>query len=538
VLSRLVLATVLAAACAHERVVVAEREGPAPGRVARAGDLRALLRARARALRQAPHRPLFLPSGTAEIQRPAAPEVAAGIPGPVQARGDHLVLLRDEQLIVVDTRGGLRVVATAALGHVYRAALLRHGDQILAVLPRLRRDGSADLELRRFVLGPDGSLARRDAVHLRGGADGDLPTVRVVGDALAILLQSELGRPTAGSLDLPAIWRAGRWRRLVRPTELQRPVRATSGLLTRVRCELGDAIRCSARGVVAPSTFFVAADDEAFVAWTRGALWRLPIADAPATAVRVAPGYPLDLLAWRLERGDVDAVVRADDGVALVHVPAAALRAGLTRLPGPPPLAVDERVAVRFVGRHLLHGDHPSAACEGAGTLHVRPLDGGGAIRLALPHCVNRIEPAGDHALVFAAPDHPWDAAVRVSAVAVAAATPGDARDAANARADSTRARGPFRLGGPRGALHPRQGAPLDLFTRDGPRLIFHAGPAGRDPLELAFHHAGRMYAVRDEELLELGLCDGAAVVVHRLALPCPPADGRSRVTRPPRCRR
>jgi len=68
----------------------------------------------------------------------------------------------------------------------------------------------------------------------------------------------------------------------------------------------------------------------------------MPIDGSPATAVCVV-GRPLDLLAWRLDRGNVEAVVETGDRVGMLHITAATLRAGLRSR-----TAADLRLAARL----------------------------------------------------------------------------------------------------------------------------------------------------------------------------------------------
>ncbi len=512
------------AACGHaERLVIDAPEGPAPGRVARAEDLRRDLRAQARERRREPPRAWhLLPSGLPEIQRahPERDELVdrarvrgSDVAGPVKAHGEHLVILREDQLVVVTVGEAMRVVAEEPLDSGYRASLLIDGDELVVVLPRLARGGwVTGAELRRFTIGADGRLTRRRTIHLRGHLR-DIPEARLVGDALVLHVESALGEHGLG---LPKIWRAGRWQPLVRATELQRPVVATTTAQLLVRCELGPAPSCSASGVLAPSALYVQHGDEATVVWTHEHVWRLPSDGSPATVVRVV-GRPLDPLAWRLVRGNVDAVVTSGDTVGLLQIPAETLRAGLRTLTAADlrPLAPTQgsQLATRFIGDRLLYADWADWACDGDTNLRVRSLRSGDETTLVVPHCVGRIEAAGAHALVIAAPHNDPRAPVRLTAIDLSS-TPalGDTLMYPGVQPGFLRAGGPFRLGGSLRGMSPGDRGPLRIFAQDGPRLRdVGSAPAG-DWRQHAFAYAGRIYVAYDRGLVELEQRDG---VVH-----------------------
>jgi hypothetical protein len=523
------------AACGHaDRLVIDDPEGPAPGRIARAEDLRRDLRAQARELRRQPSgRFDLLPSGLPDIQRafPERDELVdrarvrgSDVAGLVKAHGDHLVLLRGDRLVVVAVGEAMRLVADEPLGDGYRAALLVDGDEVVVVLPRISRGGEVSgVVLRRFTIAADGRLTRRRSTHLRGRLD-DIPDARLVGGALVLHVQSALGQRVASALGLPKIWRAGRWQPLIRATELQRPVVRTTRAQLLVRCALGREMSCTTSGVVAPSAVYVQHDDEATVVWTRRHVWRLPVDGSPATVVRVV-GRPLDLLAWRLDRGDVDAVVTNDDAVGLLRIPGAMLRAGLYTLTAADlrPLAPTLRseFATRFVGDRLLYADNADWACHGDTTLRVRSLGSGDETTLVVPHCVGRIEPAGAHALAIAAPHNDPRAPVRLTAIDLTA-TPalGDTREYPGVHPGYLRATGPYRLGGSLRGMSPGISGPVRIFAQDGPRLRdVGSAPAG-DWRDHAFAYAGRIYVAHERGLVELEHRDGVVRERRRIALP------------------
>lgn len=511
----LLAATLLVGACAHDDLVVTDRDGPAPPRIGRAADLRRHVRAIHREARRSPHEPMqLLPSGLPEIQRPAPPTAT------IQAHGDHLLLLRGDHLLVVSLRDRT-IVAREPLGHAFNSSLLLHADDVIVVLPEVPFNDRRDrVELRRYTIAADGRLTRRDSVRLRGGHSHLPSEFQIVGDALVGLLQGPADH-------LPAIRRAGRWKPLIRPRDLQRPIQPATEAMTRVRCTLGDTIDCTAIGIVAPSTFYVLSDDQSYVAWSaRGGITRLPFADLPISTVRV-DGRPLDLMSWRLGHGDLDAVVRTPGTLTAVHIPAATLRAGLAtlassghKLPIP-----DDEVATRFIGHHLLHGDTPDWACRGPSTLHIRSLTDPTATTLGLPHCISRIEPLGEHALVFGAKHSDPTADVHLTTIDLRTLTVADARTVPQAQPLRVRADGPLRLGGSLLALPPKHRAATPLFTHTGPRLQDLGGVPGEGHALFAVHHAGRMFLVRDDpfdevaELVELAVRDHSLSIIGRLAL-------------------
>lgn len=511
-----VLAALLGA-CAHDRVVLTAAEGPAPARVERPGLLRAHLRSRARALRRAPPGPpLFLPSGMPDIQRPhpewTGPDHAHELPGTIKRLGEHLVLLHGSKLLVVSL-ADLRLRAAHDLGHAFQPAMFVHRDQVLVILRHLDRRRLRH-EVRRFKIAGDGALTRLRSVHLRSDVRGLTGDARLAGDALVLHIQGALGRRTPDLLGLPAIRRAGRWRPLVRAADLQRPIVPAGDVHLRIRCPIADTMDCTAIGVVAPSAVFVTTDADAVYVWTRRELHRLPFADAPVTAVRV-PGQPLDLLAWRLRDGDLDAAVRTDTGLAVVHLPAALLRAGLAtaRAEHVRPLAQlgdSDDVPVRFIGDHLLQADAPDWACHGDARLRVHSLTTGSATDLTLPHCISRIEPAGPHALVLAADENDPTHTVRLTAIDLTTPALGDTRTFTDVASGWLRTSGPHPLpAAPMSTTSIRVGlphhddAPLRVLTIDGPRIA-ETSAAGRGAGEHAFTVDGRIYVVRGDHLVEL----------------------------------
>lgn len=524
----LLAALLIVGACTHADLVVTAPEGPAPGRIERASQLRRHNREAERARRRRPREPMqSMPSGTPDIQHghPGLDELVDAAhathddPDLFKARGDFILMLPHDELVVVAITGGLRVVAREPLGGYQSGALLLRGDQLIVVLTEGHHSlHPHQVELRRYTLTADGQLRRGASVRLRSGRSIHHPRYHLAGDALLIHQQGEVDR-------LPRIRRAGRWQPLVRTADLQRPISADArDLHAVVRCTLTDAFDCTARGVVAPETFYVEADSDAFVAWTIRGVWRLPFIDAPATAVRIS-ARPLDLLSWRLVDGAVDAVVETQDtdALALVHIPAATLRAGLATIPQGAliPLAVADRneVAVRFVGDRLLHGHVPDWACHGPTTLHIRSLADGSTTDREIPHCISRIEPSGPHALVLDAPHDRGDVPVQLTAVDLDSNLVGDTRTVPDAEPSRTRAAGLYQPDAAHRALLPRMDAPLSFVAHDGPRLTDLGGLPGRYFITYAFNYAGRTFVFRHDELIELAFVADRVMRKHRLAL-------------------
>lgn len=526
---RVLLAAILGVgACAHDALVVTAPEGPAPARIDRASHLRRHNREAERARRRRPREPMqSMPSGTPDIQRAHrwwSPLVDAAAvdhdsAGLLKARGDFVLMLLDDELVVVSIADGLRLVTREHIGGHQHSTLLLRGDQLIVVIPEVHHLlHPHQVELRRYTLTADGHLRRGASVHLRSAFSFLDPRYQLAGDALRIHQQGPVDR-------LPRIRRAGRWQPLLRVADLQRPISADARELHAVvRCELRGEFDCTARGVVAPVTFYVEADRDAFVAWTVRGVWRLPFADAPATAVRIS-ARPLDLLSWRLADGAVDAVVETQDTdeLALVHIPAATLRAGLATIPRDAfvPLAVADRseVAARIVGDRVLHGHVPDWACRGGTTLHVRSLADATTHELEIPHCISRIEPSGAHALILGAPHDRDDAPVQLTAVDLTSDLVGDTRTFTRVQASNLRALGLYQLGAAHRGLLPDRDAPLPVVAHDGPRLTDLGGLPGRGLVAHAFTYAGRSFVVRDGELLELAFQAAELTVRARLAL-------------------
>jgi len=528
VVRALLVALLGVGACTHDDLVITAPEGPAPGRIDRAGQLRRHNREAERARRRRPREPMqSMPSGTPDIQRAFpwwnelvdAATVTHDDAGLLKARGDLILMLLGDDLVVVAIADGLRVVAREPLGGHQDSTLLLRGDQLIVVIPEVHHLlHPHQVELRRYTLAADGRLSRGSSVHLRSAFSFLGPRYHLAGDALLIHQQGPVDR-------LPRIRRAGRWQPLVRTADLQRPISADARELQAVvRCTLSDPFDCTARGIVAPVTFYVEADHDAFVAWTIRGVWRLPFTDAPATAVRIS-ARPLDLLSWRLDDGAVDAVVETQDTdeLALVHIPAATLRAGLATIPRTSfiPLAVADRseVAARIVGDRVLHGHVPDWACHGPTTLHVRSLTDATTTALEIPHCISRIEPSGHDALILAAPHDRDDVPVQLTAVDLGSDLVGDTRTIAHAQASRVRTAGLYKLGAAHRGLIPAQDAPLPVVVHDGPRLTDLGGLPGRGLVAHAFSYAGRTFIVRDDELIELAFAADELIIKTRLAL-------------------
>ncbi|MBL9103939.1 MAG: hypothetical protein JNL82_23550 [Myxococcales bacterium] len=503
------------AGCAHDRVVVTAADGPAPPRVERPGLLRAHLRARARARRHAPSsRPQLLPHGTPAIQQPhpewSAPDHAHELPATIKRRGEQLLLLHGSRLLVVSL-ADLRLLASVDVGHLFRPTLLVHGDQVLVLGSTLHRRVYQLHSVQRFRVAADGALARLRPLRLRSRLGGLTSHARLVGDALVLQIQGLIGARTPDLLELPQILRRGAWHPLVRAADLQRPIVAADGVHVRVRCGLDD-LECDAIGIVAPPAVFLTSDADASFVWTRREVYRFPFADAPVTAVRV-PGRPLDLLAWRLRDGDLEAALVTDDGDALVRLPAPLLRAGLASS-GPAhlrPLAprAHEDAPARFVGDRLLRADAPDWACRGGSRLRIHTLAAPAVVDLAVPHCISRIEPVGAAVALVAAAEHDPTDVVSLTTLDPAAATLGETRTYTDVEPSRLRADGPYRLSADASsvALPPRGDAPLRLLRFDGPRIDERSAPGGGDP-ELAFSVDGRLFVVRGDHLRELAEAD------------------------------
>jgi hypothetical protein len=437
-----------AVACGHGTLAIDAASRPAiepAGSDARVrAHVQAIERDRRRERREHPM-PFFCISGVPDpVRLPAGPDVlvdaAAGgwVRDPadiVKAVGDKLLVLRCGRLVVVGTEGGLSVLDTVSIERdggrwPWRPeSVLARGNRVVVVIrkpgyrhgPREARDL---LELRSFGLQTDGTLVATGTTELRlARYRWNDEQLQIVGDAFTLYTQVSLESEHFG-LALPSVREGGRWRPLLRPAELQRPVSRSTTAHVMIRCSLDAGTTCTASGIIGGGTIDVRAEDDAVYAWTRSgpradglpdaAILRLPYDGAPATAVRTH-GRPLHALAWRVDaRGDLDAIAHrpagiwgGSDGIWRVHVPSEVLRAGLRTLAANErrPLAVAPEegwlAPARFVEDRVLYARYRERGCDGGTTLVVEELSDGRTHEIAVPHCIERIDVVGDTALVI-----------------------------------------------------------------------------------------------------------------------------------------
>lgn len=371
--------------------------------------------------------------------------------GIVKVAGDYLVVLRRGRLFTVRHGGGAlepvdRIDAfppgkTDASETWYDEMLVK-GDQIIVIGYSY---GSGGTEVNRFRLSPDGKLSYRDTHYLSSGDyySSSNYASRLIGDTL-VFYSPVIADWAHWRHAMPVV----RTRRANGPIEDGEPLVDPERLYvaqpyrdgryplevlhTVTRCDLSTAeFECKASAVAGNwSREFYVAQDAVYV-WTNGTelfdvdseqasggqLYRLPLDGGAPSAVGVRGG-PIDQFSFREDKAEglLRVVLRAEayggamwqgefseGDVALLSLPLAAFGNGsgeagkvsYRKLP-----KVDGwRFQNRFAGNYLLYGAAGYGAEETQPYVHVVPLSGGTAQKIALPHGVTRLDLLGSDAV-------------------------------------------------------------------------------------------------------------------------------------------
>lgn len=373
--------------------------------------------------------------------------------GIVKVHGDHLVILRRGRLFTVRIGGDALepVSAVDAFGPdvdpdgAWYDELLVSGDLVAVIGYSYRRGGT---EVGLFRIDPEGRLTYRATHQLRSGDyySSRNYASRLVGGRLVfyapIPLTGRGGDPLAG---LPAVRRWGgadtTFQRTAAATRIYRPAGALrleddEPLLHTVTvCDpSGDEMECRSTALYGPEGRVFYVSPGSVYVWTmqepsgeagedappRSVLYRMPLDGSAPTGLRVSGG-PVDQFSF-LESGDghLNVLVRREGhgeamwaaertgaGAALLRVPLAGFGDGSRAAPAARyralPAPEGGPFHNRYVGDWLLYGmgngwGRPQA---GASELYAtRWADGDGAVRMPLPHGVDRIEAMGTGAVV------------------------------------------------------------------------------------------------------------------------------------------
>lgn len=379
-------------------------------------------------------------------------EVGVDEGGIVKVRGDILVILRRGRLFTVSTAdGALRPVASINAyppGVDARAdwydEMLISGDQIIVIGFSYGRGGT---EINRFTLGADGSLAFRDAYHLRSNDyySSRNYASRLIGHELIFYTPLYLEWEHEPLEALPGLRRwtgeaDGAFRRItggqrvyVAPRASRPDDEALETLHTVTRCDLSTpTLTCEATGVLGQDsrTFYVS--PEAVYLWTSADAWSRPRRPSESSLFRIpldgrrpqavlTHGNPIDQFSFREDRrrGRLDVLVVSEGGgdamwrpefaegrPALLSVPLNAFGAGTWAAPRRAYRILEAvpdggRMLNRFIGDTLLYSgtvwkdesDRPT------GRLFAVDLNSDAVVRFNFEGAVSRIESLGGDAL-------------------------------------------------------------------------------------------------------------------------------------------
>jgi hypothetical protein len=367
----------------------------------------------------------------------------------VKATEELLIVLRRGRLFTIrHGHGGLvpasrcDVQPPGARWESWYDEMLLHGDRVV-VIGYSYHHAATELGLFRLVAG---GTIRHEATYLVRSGDyysSRNYASRLIGDRLVLYTP---GHFDPSSLRLPEVarWDAARrrlesWRPLLAGVQIYRPVQATSWptLHTIISCDLSrPSLRCGGHALLAPSarTFYVsrgavylwvgprAAEDERQA--QPSFVYRLPLVRGGAEAV-LARGGPIDQLSFQETERELrvllrpqahgDAMWQPERGggpLALLRLPLRAFSA-TPRAPRDAryrelPAARSGSLQNRFVGDWLLYGAGSGwlrSRCNG-GELTAVHLGETLTVRtIPLDHGVDRIEPAGAHAVAVGSGD-------------------------------------------------------------------------------------------------------------------------------------
>lgn len=373
---------------------------------------------------------------------------------------DYLVVLRRGRLFTVSLADNrMRAVdmidafppGVSGRGDWYDEMLVA-GDRVIVIGYSYARGGT---EVNRFRIAPDGQLTFEDAYHLKSNDyySSRNYASRLIGNRLIYYTPLYLGSRTDDPLDaLPGVrrWRGsdgsrGAFRRItdtrrvfIAPSIKGREDPPVEALHSVIDCDLTAAeLDCQATAVLGPSSrnFYVSANAVYLSVSDYGGgqdgrpaqsyVYRLPFARDDTPSAIGTRGVPIDQFSFREDSaaGRLDMLVRAEGpgdamwgpetgegtNMALLQLPLGALGDGSSEAdasmyrPVPALGGNAYNIQNRFVGGHLLYGAGGSGYGGGTreGGIVAVPVAGGEAVRLPLPHSVERIEAMGRDALAI-----------------------------------------------------------------------------------------------------------------------------------------
>jgi hypothetical protein len=371
--------------------------------------------------------------------------------GIVKVHGNHLVVLRRGRLFTVrigdDSLSPVSAVDAFGPGidpgGAWYDEMLLSNDTVVVIGYSYAGGGT---EVGLFDINPSGGLRYRSTYHLRSNDyySSRNYASRLIGSQLIFYSPLYLNLdPQNPMQSFPAMrkWRAGATEREFRGIAPATNVfRAPSGVLpssstalhTVTVCDLAKRdMDCRATVVMGPPGHVFYVSPGSVYVWTsewsqsgdsapRSIVYRLPLDGSRPSALRAA-GSPVDQFSF-LEGGDgnLNVLVRADgagDGmwnaevtsgdVALLRVPVQSFSDGTRAAPASAyrslPKPSGDTFQNRFVGEHLLYGTGSGwgAPEQGGSALYAyRYATGAPAVKLSLPHGVDRIEALGSHSVV------------------------------------------------------------------------------------------------------------------------------------------
>ena len=372
---------------------------------------------------------------------------------------DYLVVLRRGRLFTINLAGGsMRPVDTidafppgvSGQGDWYDEMLIA-GDRVIVIGYSYARGGT---EVNRFRIAADGQLTFEDAYHLKSNDyySSRNYASRLIGNRLIYYTPLYVGWQGDDPLEaLPGVRKWGQdgsrgaFRRItdsrrvfIAPSIKGREDPPVDALHSVIDCDLTAAeLDCQATAVLGPASrnFYVSSNavylsvsdpysgDENRPAASY--VYRLPFAREDTPAAIGTRGIPIDQFSFREDAAAkrLDILVRAEGrgdamwgpetgegtNLALLQLPLGAFGDGSTEAEAGmyrrvPALGANAyNMQNRFVGAYLLYGAGGSGygAGEREGGIVAVPVAGGEAMRLPLPHGVERIEAMGRDALAI-----------------------------------------------------------------------------------------------------------------------------------------
>ncbi len=372
---------------------------------------------------------------------------------------DYLVVLRRGRLFTISlASGSMRPVDTidafppgvSGQGDWYDEMLVA-GDRVIVIGYSYARGGT---EVNRFRIAPDGQLTFEDAYHLKSNDyySSRNYASRLIGNRLVYYTPLYLGWEGGDPLEaLPGVRKWGpdgsraAFRRIadsrrvfIAPSIKGREDASIDALHSVIDCDLTAAeLDCLATAVLGPASrnFYVSSNAVYLSVSDYGGrqegrpapsyVYRLPFAREDTPSAIGTRGVPIDQFSFREDAaaGRLDLLVRAEGrgdtmwgpeqgegtNMALLQLPLSAFGDGSSEADASmyralPALGANAyNMQNRFVGAYLLYGAGGSGygAGEREGGIVAVPVAGGEAMRLPLPHGVERIEAMGRDALAI-----------------------------------------------------------------------------------------------------------------------------------------